>query len=365
MSDFGRFFIPGPTEVRPEILAEQTRPMIGHRGTEMKELMAELQPMLQTVFRTERPVYVSTSSATGLMEAAARGGAERRVLSLVNGAFSERFAEIAEAVGLEVARLTVPWGAAHDPVAVAEALSGGDYDAVTVVHSETSTGVLNPVRRIAEAVHEAGALLLVDAVSSLGGSQVEPDAWGLDFTLTGSQKALALPPGISFGVAQENVLERARKGLHRSYYLDIAELDTAVRKHQTPGTPPISLLYALRKQLCDILAEGMEARWSRHRSMAETTWRWVEGMRQRGLDLDVVAPDGYRAEAVTCIRMPGDRGATTLVKGLKARGFVIAAGYGDEKDRMFRIGHMGDHTVEHVEVLLHAIEDTLREMGLS
>ena len=192
---FGRFFLPGPTEVRPEILAAQAQAMIGHRGKAMETLIAELQPGLRRIFRTSRPVYIAASSATGLMEAAIRNCAGRRVLSLVNGAFSERFYRIALAHGVDAVALEVPLGAGHTPQMVADALAKGSYDAVTVVHSETSTGVLNPIRELAEVVHrQPGRLLLVDSVTGVAGAQVESDAWQLDFVLTGSQKALALPP---------------------------------------------------------------------------------------------------------------------------------------------------------------------------
>ncbi|HSG48056.1 MAG TPA: aminotransferase class V-fold PLP-dependent enzyme, partial [Longimicrobiales bacterium] len=188
----GRFFLPGPTEVRPEILAAQARPMIAHRGADFVALMEDIQPGLRDVFRTTRPVVVSTSSATGLMEAAVRNSGTGPVLSLVNGAFSQRFAEIAVACRREVDRMEVGWGAVHDPEAVRRALRARDYDAVTVVHSETSTGALNPVEDIARVVQEReGPLLLVDSVTGVGGAELHTDAWGLDFVLTGSHKALA------------------------------------------------------------------------------------------------------------------------------------------------------------------------------
>src|SRR5690606_21833129 len=201
-NDFGHFFLPGPTEVRPAVLAAQNGPMMGHRDKGMEELIARVQPGLRAIFRTERPVYIAASSATGFMEGAVRNGARRRVLSLVNGAFSDRFHRIARATGLEADALTVPWGEAHTPEMLEDALKKKDYDAVTVVHSETSTGVLNPIRELAEVAHAAGDVaLLVDAVSSMAGAAVETDAWDLDFVLTGSQKAFALPPGLAFGVA--------------------------------------------------------------------------------------------------------------------------------------------------------------------
>ena len=360
MTEFGRFFIPGPTEVRPRILEAQARAMIGHRGEEMKRLMAGLQPGLRDLFRTERPVYVATSSATGLMEAAVRNGARNRVLSLVNGAFSRRFADIARSVGLDVDEIEVPWGQPHDPAEVAHALERTGYDAVTVVHSETSTGVLNPVREIARAAHGAGAAVLVDAVSSMAGAPVLTDEWRLDFVLTGSQKALALPPGLAFGAAQESMLERARGSTRRGVYFDLLEFEAGLEKHQTPGTPAVSLLYALARQLEDMAAETLEGRWERHRRMARTTWDWVDAMRSDGIELELFAPDGYRSPTVSCILMPGAAGASALVADVRERGFVIAPGYGGERDRMFRIGHMGDHTVAQVEAVLDAVGEALR-----
>ncbi|HEX6589912.1 MAG TPA: alanine--glyoxylate aminotransferase family protein [Longimicrobiales bacterium] len=356
---FGRFFLPGPTEVRPEILEAQARPMIGHRGPEMSALMERLQGALKPVFRTTRPVFVSTSSATGLMEAAVRNGVERRALALVNGAFSERFAGIVEECGLEVETLDVPWGAAHEPDQVADALRGGGFDAVVVVHSETSTGALNPVADIARVAHDAGAAILVDAVTSLAGSPVEPDAWGLDFMLTGSQKALALPPGLAFGVAQEEMISRARRSTRRGTYFDLAEFDAHLEKQQTPNTPALSLLYALEAQLDAIARETIEARWARHRAMAERVWSWVDELAERGVALSVLAPEGRRAHTVTCVCMPGDAGAAALVARLAGQGWTIAPGYGKTKDRMFRIGHMGDHTLDELNELLAVIEEAL------
>ena len=198
-STFGRFFLPGPTEVHPEVLSAQSRAVIGHRGPAVKELMGELQTGLTQLFCTESPVLISTSSATGLMEAAVRNGARSRVLSLVNGAFSQRFGEIAEACGFEVETLEVEWGQAITADQARDKLASGGFDAVTVVHSETSTGALNPIEEISEVVREQDdVVLLVDSVTGVGGAEVRTDAWALDFVLTGSQKALALPPGLSF-----------------------------------------------------------------------------------------------------------------------------------------------------------------------
>lgn len=357
---FGRFFLPGPTEVRAEVLEAQLRPMMGHRGKPMEQLIAGMQPALRDVFRTARPVYIASSSATGLMEAAVRNGARRRVLSLVNGAFSERFYQIARACGFETDALRVPLGEAHAPDRVADALRGQSYDAVTVVHSETSTGVLNPIADLARVVHDAGdVVLLVDSVTGVAGAPVESDAWALDFVLTGSQKALALPPGLALGVAQDGMLARAREARNRGVYFDLVEFDKYLAKNQTPNTPALSLLYALQVQLQQIAAEGIEARWARHAAMAERCWQWADEMTQRGTPLGVLAPPGFRSPTVTCLTLPPGRTGPAVTAALAARGWTIGAGYGELKDATIRIGHMGDHTVAELDALLAQLAEVL------
>lgn len=357
---FGRFFLPGPTEVRAEVLEAQLRPMIGHRGKPMEQLIAEMQPALRDVFRTSRPVVIATSSATGLMEAAVRNGARRRVLSLVNGAFSERFYQIALACGLEADALRVPLGDAHDPDRVAAALHGGSYDAVTVVHSETATGVLNPIAEIARVVHEAGdVVVLVDSVTGIAGAPVETDGWALDMVLTGSQKALALPPGLALGVANDAVLARAREARGRGIYFDLVEFEKYLAKHQTPNTPALSLFYALEVQLRHIAAEGIEARWARHAAMAERCWQWADDMTQHGIPVGVLAPPGFRSPTVTCLTLPPGTTGPAVASAMAARGWTIGAGYGELKDATIRIGHMGDHTVAELDALLAQLAEVL------
>lgn len=364
---FGRFFLPGPTEVRPEVLRAQVGPMVGHRGPAVEGLMERLQAGLQPVFRTARPVFVSTSSATGLMEAAVRNGVRRRALALVGGAFGERFADIVEACGMEVERLEVPWGRPHDPDDVRRRLGGGGFDAVTVVHSETSTGVLQPLEAIAGAVREQDdVLLLVDAVTSMGGAPVLTDEWSLDFVLTGSQKALALPPGLAFAAASERMMARAREAPSRGVYFDLVAFEKSLLRHQTPNTPAVSLLYAAEFQLGRILDEGVEERWKRHRALAERCWAWVRDVREaRGVDVHVLAPEGHRSPTVTCVRLPPDIPGTGVVEALGERGWTIAGGYGKMKDESCRVGHMGDHDLAELDALLEALEEVLVEVRSS
>jgi predicted phosphoserine aminotransferase len=359
-NEFGRFFLPGPTEVRPEVLRAMLRPMIGHRVSEMEQLIATMQPRLQATFRTTRPVYISASSATGLMEGAVRNCARKRVLSLVNGAFSERFFRIALANGLDATPLSVPYGQANTPAALADALAGGDYDAITVVHSETSTGVLNPVAELVRVAHQAGDIaVLVDTVSSLGGAPVETDAWRLDFVLTGSQKSLGLPPGLAFGVATEAMLARAEAKTNRGVYFDFIELEKNIRNNQTPNTPAVSLLYALAEQMERFQSEGIEARWARHAAMARRTCEWVADLRGRGARVSILADEGFRSPTVTCVTVPDGMTGSQVARAAKEQGFVIATGYGPLKESTFRIGHMGDHTVDGLNGLLDALEKVL------
>ncbi|HEU0012826.1 MAG TPA: alanine--glyoxylate aminotransferase family protein [Longimicrobium sp.] len=361
---FGRFFLPGPTEVHPDVLAAMTRPLIGHRGSELSALLAGVDPVLRAVFRTTRPVYVSSSSATGLMEGSIRNGVRRRALSLVDGAFSLRYRDLVADCGREVETYEVPLGRAHEPDEVFRRLRGGSCDAVTVVHSETSTGVLEPLPEIAEAVRaaerESGQeiLLLVDGVTSVAGMLVEADAWGIDFLLTGSQKALALPPGLAMGAASERMMARAATLTGRGQYFDLLEFDSYWKKHQTPNTPAVSLLFALAEQARRIEAEGVEARADRHRAMAERAWRWVDERGPRW-GLSHFAPEGRRSPTVTAIAVNGAMPATEICAAMKRRGWTLGTGYGKLKDSTFRIGHMGDHTVEELDALLAELEEVL------
>lgn len=354
----GRFFLPGPTEVHPDVLAAQNGPMIGHRGQAIEDLFASIEDGLKPVFQTERPVIVSTSSASGLMEAAVRNGvAEGKVLSLVNGAFSGRFAKIAAACGHDVDRWEVDWGQVHPPEELERRLAENDYDAVTLSQSETSTGALQDLEDIARVVagHD-DTLLLVDSVTGVGGVETHTDAWGVDFILTGSQKALALPPGLSFGVANEAMLERSAKVTDKGWYFDLIDLHDQIEDHQTPATPAVSLLYALDYQLKRIAGETMSARWQRHLDMQRRTFNWVDEMKDRGADIDVFAAEGHRSPTVTCVT---SEGAPRIVDEVYGRGWVVGGGYGKLNETTFRIGHMGDHTIDELESLLEVLTDVM------
>lgn len=362
-TDFGRFFLPGPTEVHPDVLDAMRRPVIGHRGPEMRDLLVEVDAPLRRVFGADRPVYVSTSSATGFMEAAIRNLSRRRVLCMIGGAFGGRFHAIAERCARPADRLDVEWGLPHTPAGLREALSAdpGRYDLVTVVHSETSTGVLNPIAEFAEVVAEFDDVLLaVDGVTSVGGVPVDFEASGLDFLLTGSQKALALPPGLAFAVASDRALERAASIPDRGFYFDLVEFDRRAHDHSTTNTPAVSLFYALKCQLDRIEEEGLEARFSRHRRMAVRTWDWVtEVAEATGEGFRVLAPEGYRSPTVTAVSLPAGTSGVSIVQDLADQGITIATGYGKLKDTAIRIGHMGDHTESELEAVLAAVSTVI------
>lgn len=344
-------------DVHPEVLAALARPMIPHRGPAMTALLERMAPRLQRLFRTSQPVLLGTCSATGFMEAAIRGGVGHRVMVLVGGVFAERFAVIAERCGKEVIRVHVPWGAAVTAAQLEAFLDGPEVDAVAVVHSETSTGALAPLESLAAVVRRRpGVLLIVDAVTSLGGMPVETDAWGLDFVLAGSQKALGLPPGLALAAASPRFLERARALEDRGLYLDAVEFHAAAVEHRPTQTPALPLYFALDRQLERIEAEGgVEARWARHRALAEVMDRWLAGRS----DVAPVAVPGARSWTVTALRLPGHLTSGEVCARLAAEGWTVGTGLGPLEERVIRIGHMGDLQPEHLAALLAALERAL------
>ncbi|MGV3708112.1 MAG: pyridoxal-phosphate-dependent aminotransferase family protein [Gemmatimonas sp.] len=336
------------------------QPMLPHRGAAFESMYASPQRGLQPVFRTTRPVYVSSSSATGLMEASIRCAPPGPILALVNGAFSERFAAITAACGREVEVLSSEWGTVAPLDKVETALRSKHFAAVTVVHSETSTGALTDLEALAKVVHAHDSLLIVDSVTGIAGAPVETDAWELDFVLTGSQKALALPPGLAFGVASERFVRTMSQSPSRGLYFDLPEFEEFAHKNQTPSTPAISLMYAADAQCQHIAKEGIEQRWRRHTAMMERTHAWVtETSAAPGLPLGVLADAGHRSPTVTAITLPPHVTGEQVAKAVAEHGYVIGAGYGKLKKSTFRVGHMGDHTLDGLERCLAVISEVL------
>jgi aspartate aminotransferase-like enzyme len=353
-----KFFLPGPVWVRPEVLAAMAKPMIGHRGKSYADLQERIERRIPSVFDTRNFVLLATSSATGLMEAGLQNANPSRVLSVAVGAFSERWHRIATDNGFEADKLSFEWGEAADPGRIRQALREKKYDAVTVVHNETSTGVISPLSEIAAVVREnSDAFLLVDAVTSLGGAPVETDAWGIDLVLAGSQKALALPPGLAVGAVSRRLLDRSRSGGIRSHYFRFTEYEEFSKKHHTPTTPSIPHLYALDVQLDFLERETMSVRFERHRDLQAMVARWAE---KSGCAFFAGRKED-RSPTVSCLRPPAGVSAEKLKNALSAAGWTIGGGYGKLKADTFRISHMGDIDADSLANLLAAFDAAIPE----
>jgi len=351
-------FIPGPVDVDEDVLMAQTQPMLPHRSAEFEEFFHRVEGKARNLFFTDSRVFILASSGTGLHEAAVRNLVSGSMLSCVNGAFGKRWYNVALTNGKQVDLLETDWQQPITPELVNDALKGKSYDILTVVHNETSTGLMNPIKEIASVVKEASpdTLVCVDAVSSLSGARLEMDAWGLDLVLTSSQKCLALPPGLSLCGVNEKAMARAERVEHRGWYFDFLRLEKHRTTNSTPATPALSLIYALDVQLDRIFEEGLENRFSRHSAMAERCQSWAV---ENGFDL--FAPEGFRSQTVTTVENTRGVNVGELNAFLLEGGMRIAAGYGPIKERTFRIGHMGELTVDDVNALLSAMEDFLNQ----
>jgi len=356
-----RFFVPGPVYVLDEIRREMTRPVAAHRSAGFRRVWASISAALPPVFRTARACMTATGSATFLMEASLVSLTRDAVLHLTNGAFSERWRDVGRSLGRAADEIAVPWGEAVDPSLVRAALRRRRYDAVTMVHSETSTGVLNPIADLAAAVREeSDALVLVDTVSSLAAAPVETDAWGLDFVFAGTQKGLAAPPGLGVFTFSPRAEKRAESIPHRGYYGDLLRY----RDQQAAGgpisTPAVAECYALERQLEIVAAEGLEARWARHARLAASAAAWATTM-----GIAFAAAAGHRSPSVSCLCAPPGFTGPQIVSRLAERGWQIGSGYGKWKQETFRIGHMGEVSEEDLSALLAESTEVLNELTRS
>jgi aspartate aminotransferase-like enzyme len=346
-------FVPGPVDVDPEVLNAQTQAMLPHRSAEFEEIFHRAEDKARKVFATANRVFITASSGTGLHEAAVRNFADKKVLNCANGAFGNRWHDVARSNGKQADKLEAPWGKPITPELVADALQGKDYEILTVVHNETSTGLQNPVEEIAAVVREISpeTLVCVDAVSSLSGTRIETDAWGLDFVLTSSQKALALPPGLGLAATSDRALSRAESVQNRGWYFDLVRMEAHRNKNSTPATPATSLINALDFQLDRILEEGLEARFTRHAAMAERVQSWALA---RGFGL--FAAEGYRSKTVTTVENTRGIDFAAMNAFLMGRDMRLANGYGALKGKTFRIAHMGELTMNDIDALLAAMD---------
>ena len=348
-----KLFIPGPVDVAPETYAAMAGPAIGHRGADFEELYASIQPGIRQVVGTTRPVFFSTSSAWGVMEGCIRNLVQKKVLNLCCGAFSDKWYGVAQSCGKEAEKIQVEWGQPIDPEAVRAKLSEGGFDTVTLVHNETSTGVLNPLKEITEVVKSfEGVLLVVDTVSSLSAMPINYDELGIDVLLAGVQKAFALPPGLAVFVTSDAALERAASVEDRGYYFDFCEFAKNDAKDNTPSTPAIPHLYALKERVDVMLAEGLENRYARHEANNAMVHAWAE---KHGFEH--LPPAGSRSKSLSCFVTPDNLDQSGWIKSVIANhGFAINGGYGKIKGKTFRISNMGNETRETMQELLDALD---------
>ena len=356
--------IPGPTFVPQSVLAASARPMINHRGPEFASLLAGLTRALQDFLRTQGDVLMLTASGTGGMEAAIANTMSRgdRVLVFSNGAFGERFHQIARAFGVDARRIDVTWGRAIEPDLVRDELAkekGKDgAKAILITHNETSTGVLNPLKAIAEVVRDSGKLLVVDSVSGAGSVELEVDDWGIDVLVTGSQKGWGAPPG----VAVVTMSQRAWKAYDRSdlpkFYFDLQQAKASLEKAQTPSTPAVTVFIALQEALKLMAEEGVDAICRRHRDLAYATRRGVQA-----LNLQLFPDEAHASPTVTAFRSPTRVDSRNLIRILReSYDTVIAGGQGRLEGQIARVGHMGFVTLQDIVSFLSALELTLRDL---
>lgn len=354
MEDHIKLFIPGPTEVKEENLQAMARPMIGHRSEEFSQLLESIVEKLQKLLFTKNKIFVVACSSTGIMEAAVRNCVKDKLLLLENGAFSKRWGEIAKANGKNVDIVEVPWGKAATPQLVEEKLKEGGFDAIALVHNETSTGVMNPIEEIAEVVKKyPDVCFLVDAVSSMAGVKIEVDKLGIDVILAGVQKCFALPPGITVVSVSEKAFKKAKIVENKGYYFDfLIHSYYWDQKRSTPATPSISHLFALNNQLNKILEEeGLEKRFKKHKEMAELVRGWAKE------NFALFAEEAYLSDTVTAVKNIKGLDIGELKKELNKRGKEISNGYGRLKGECFRIAHMGDIEEGELKGLLRDIEE--------
>lgn len=354
-----KLHIPGPVEVSPATFTAMSRPMIGHRSKDFVSLYDAIHPRLQSLMGTTQPVFLSTSSAWGVMEGAIRNLVAKKVLCCCSGAFSDKWIDVARRCGKEGEALQFEWGTPIDPAQIDAKLATGEFDVVTFIHNETSTGCMNPLAEVAAVVRKYDDVLLVtDTVSSFTVVPIEVDALGIDVLLTGSQKALALPPGLALFTVSERAFARAETIKDRGYYFDFIEFRSNQANSMTPSTPCISLIYGLQHQLDVMFSEGIENRFARHARLNDMVHEWVKAN-----GFEFFAPEGFRSKSLTCIQNNKGIDVSKLQKIMRDdHALAIDGGYGKIKGTTFRLSNMGDETEASIQNLLTALDDSLGKL---
>ena len=358
-----KLHIPGPVEVSEKTFKAFCSPMIGHRGQGFKDLYAKIQPQLQTLLSTKQLVYLSTSSAWGVMEGAIRNLVQKKVLNCMCGAFSDKWFDVSKKCGKQAEALQVDWGSPIRAEAVDKKLATGEFDALTIIHNETSTGVMSPLAEIAALKKKhPGVMFIVDAVSSMTAVPLNFDELGIDVLLAGTQKAFALPPGTAVFVCSKAALAKAALAKDRGYYFDFLEFQKNAESSMTPSTPSIGHIFALSSKLDDFFAEGLENRYARHRKTNQMVRDWAA---KHGFTL--FPEKGFESITLTCVNNGAKHGGRTvdvpkLQKLVKDQGFLIDGGYGKIKGLTFRISNMGDETEASMTPLIAALDKAMTQL---
>ena len=356
--------IPGPRKVAPRVLKVMSEAIMNHRSAEFAEILTETNEMMSEVFQTKNPAYTITGSGTAAMEAAVGNILNKgdKILNIVGGKFGQRFAQIAEAnKGTSIVH-NVEWGTGVNPEDVKAILDvNDDIKAVTIVHNETSTGVTNPIEEVGKIVKDYDAIYVVDTVSSLGGDDVAVDDYNIDICVTGSQKCLAAPPGMAAITVSDDAWEVIDKTDSNSYYLDIRKYRKYANNEpaETPYTPSVSLMYAMREALNVIMEEGLESRIKRHHLAAKATRNGV-----KAIGLELFADEDVSSATVTAIKMPEGVTDKDMRGTMRDKYKIVLAGGQDHlKGNVFRIGHMGNVTYKDIITTIASLEMTLKELG--
>ena len=354
-----RLFIPGPVKVNDDVLQQLARPTLGHRGKEYSQLHGETVDMLRKILFTEQNIFLSTSSASGIWEAAIRNcvGPDETVLATCCGAFSDKWAGVAKSCGRKVHELKVEWGKPTLTDMIDEKLASGKYAAITLVYNETSTGLTNPVSEISKMMKEnyPDVLVFVDSVSAMVGLPLHFDQLGWDVTFASVQKAFAIPPGLAVAAVSDRALEKSKNVPDRGYYFDFQNFAKNAEKNQTPTTPNVPHIMALNYQCEKIIAEGMQNVWERHKKMGEFVRDWAKEK------FELFCEEQYASNTLTTIKNTrGIKVAETINAIQEKHNTIFGNGYGKLKEETFRIAHMGDITIDDLKELLAWIDEEIR-----
>ena len=357
-----KLHIPGPVEVSEKTYKAFCAPMIGHRGQGYKDLVAKIQPQLQQLLATKQLVYLSTSSAWGVMEGSIRNLVSKKVLNCMCGAFSDKWLDVSKRCGKQADGLQVEWGSPIRAEAIDKKLATGEYDALTLIHNETSTGTMSPLNEIAALKKKyPDVMFIVDAVSSMTALPIKFDELGIDVLLAGTQKAFALPPGFAVFTCSPAALAKATTMKDRGYYFDFVEFEKNAKDSMTPSTPSISHTYALSSKLDEFFAEGLDSRFARHKKTNQMTRDWAA---KHGFTL--YPEKGFESITLTCVNNGAKPGGRTvdvakLQKLVKEQGFLIDGGYGKIKGTTFRLSNMGDETEATMNQLYAALDKAMAQ----